>query len=90
MLYSTFVAAALAGLAAAQNASSSLPTNFPECCKPPTSPNSTVSQQWCNANTNTCVQICGDTSKVAPNGNSCDSVRSPSLTMLSRRLMRNV
>lgn len=72
MLYSAFVAAALAGLAAAQNATSNLPTNFPECCTPPTAPNSTVSQQWCNANTNTCVQVCGDQSKIAPNGNSCD------------------
>lgn len=83
MLYSTFVvAAAFAGFAAAQNASSSLPPNFPACCKPPTAPNSTVAQEWCNANTNSCVDICGDTSKIAPNGNSCDSVRLPN--MLSR------
>lgn len=73
MLYSTFVvAAALAGFAAAQNATSDLPTGFPPCCTPPQSPNSTVAEEWCNANTNTCVDICGDTSKIAPNGNSCD------------------
>lgn len=76
MLYSTLIVAttAFAGFAAAQNATSDLPTGFPTCCTPQTAPNSTVKEEWCNANQNTCVDLCGTQGDIAAKGNDCDDV----------------
>jgi hypothetical protein len=76
MLYSTLIVAtaAFAGFAAAQNSTGDLPTGFPACCTPQTAPNSTVKEEWCNANQNTCVDICGDEGDIATQGNNCDDV----------------
>jgi hypothetical protein len=76
MLYSALLVAttAFAGFAAAQNSTGSLPDGFPQCCTPQTAPNMTTKQEWCNANTNTCVEICGTDADVATQGNVCSAV----------------
>lgn len=76
MLYSTLVvaASAFAGFASAQSSNSSFNTPIP-CCSvaagtvPPSERSS-----WCEANTNTCVDICGGQANIASNGNTCDDV----------------
>ena len=75
MLYSTIIvaASAFAGFASAQNTTYNTPI---ACCSVAAN---TVSQDdrqtWCRANGNTCVQLCGGQSKLASNGNKCDTVR---------------
>lgn len=70
MLYSTiFVAAsAFASFAAAQNTSTPIP-----CCS--VDAGSVPEDQrtsWCDANENTCVELCGGLGDIASNGNQCD------------------
>lgn len=73
MLYSSLIvaASAFASFAAAQNVSTPIP-----CC---TVPANTITEDnrtaMCNANQNTCVELCGGVSDIASNGNQCDSVR---------------
>jgi hypothetical protein len=75
MLYSAIIvaASAFAGFASAQN-------NTPiACCSLAASTVSSDDRQtWCRANLNTCVQLCGGQSKLASNGNTCDTVRTTS------------
>jgi hypothetical protein len=37
--------------------------------------NSTERSAWCEANINTCVNLCGGQAGIANNGNECDDVR---------------
>ena len=75
MLYSSlFVAAAtLSSFAAAQNSSSSLPPGISPCCdvNPGIVPDDTK-DSWCQAQRNTCPEICGGLNEVKPQ--KCDSV----------------
>ena len=72
MLYSTIIvaASAFAGFASAQNSS----TPIPCCTVPATSIDSSDRDALCNANQNTCVELCGGLGDIASNGNQCDSV----------------
>ncbi|KAF1920053.1 hypothetical protein BDU57DRAFT_508147 [Ampelomyces quisqualis] len=73
MRYSTLVvaASAFAGFASAQN--SSFNTPIPCCTVPAIQVNSTLRESWCEANTNTCVDVCGGQSQIASdNGNDCN------------------
>ncbi|KAH7401933.1 hypothetical protein DE146DRAFT_651987 [Phaeosphaeria sp. MPI-PUGE-AT-0046c] len=72
MLYSTFVvaASALVGLASAQN--TTLNTPIPCCTVSPNLVNATERSLWCEANSNTCVDICGGQGQIASNGNNCE------------------
>ncbi|QRC93553.1 hypothetical protein JI435_037690, partial [Parastagonospora nodorum SN15] len=73
MLYSSLVvaASAFAGLASAQG-NSSFNTPIPCCTVPTGSVPSSEKSAWCEANVNTCVDICGGQANIASNGNSCD------------------
>lgn len=71
MLYSSFIfAAALAGFAAAAQNDTVI-----ACCSVPVDdvPLSTR-QSWCNAQENTCVELCGGQGDIASNGNDCTAV----------------
>lgn len=74
MLYSTTLlvaAAALSGFASAQN--SSTPDTVIPCCSVPV--NQVPEDQradWCAANSNTCVDLCGGQGQIASRGNECD------------------
>jgi hypothetical protein len=74
MLYSSVIVAvsALAGFAAAQN------TTVIPCCQVATNlvPED-KRQSWCDAQENTCVDICGGQGQIASNGNECDAVSLP-------------
>ena len=71
MLYSSLIvaASALAGFAAAQN-----DTAVPCCTVAVTSVPQNDRQDWCNAQENTCVDLCGGQGDIASNGNTCDAV----------------
>jgi hypothetical protein len=75
MLYSTvFVAvSAFAGLASAQN--QTFDTPIPCCTVPANTIPADVKSEYCQAQQNTCVDLCGGQGQVASNGNTCDSVR---------------
>ena len=64
-------ASALAGFASAQNSS-----NTPiACCTVPASQIPAEERSsLCNANENTCVELCGGLGQIASNGNTCDDV----------------
>ncbi|KAF1971407.1 hypothetical protein BU23DRAFT_555948 [Bimuria novae-zelandiae CBS 107.79] len=77
MLYTTLLAASavFSGLVAAQNSTSNLqlPNGIQPCCKVdanrvPQNQRST----WCNAQQNTCPEICGGQGQIAAGGNNCD------------------
>ncbi|KAF2134249.1 hypothetical protein P153DRAFT_307284 [Dothidotthia symphoricarpi CBS 119687] len=73
MLYSTLVvaASAFAGLASAQNTTYSTPI---ACCTVAAGSVPTDQKtEWCNANQNTCVDLCGGQGSIASNGNECDA-----------------
>jgi hypothetical protein len=74
MLYSSVIVAvsAFAGLAAAQSNSTVIP-----CCSVAinTVPED-QRQSWCDAQENTCVDLCGGQGDIASNGNTCDAVSS--------------
>lgn len=74
MLYSTLIiaASALAGFASAQN--TTLNTPIPCCTVPVTQVPEDTRDEWCNANENTCVELCGGQGSIASNGNECESV----------------
>ncbi|USP79741.1 hypothetical protein yc1106_07015 [Curvularia clavata] len=67
-----FVAvSAFAGFAAAQNSTFNTPI---QCCTvDPNSVDQDDRQSWCQANQNTCVELCGGRGQLASNGNQCDS-----------------
>ncbi|KAI8936026.1 hypothetical protein NX059_007528 [Plenodomus lindquistii] len=69
MLYSTIIvaASAFAGFAAAQNS-----TVIPCCTLPATQIPADDRSSMCNANQNTCVELCGGLGDIASNGNECD------------------
>lgn len=71
MLYSTIIvaASAFAGFAAAQNNSD---TPIPCCTLPATQIPEEDRATMCNANENTCVELCGGLGDIASNGNECD------------------
>lgn len=71
MLYSSLIVAvsALAGFAAAQNN-----TVIPCCTVPVNNVPESDRQDWCNAQENTCVDLCGGQGEIASNGNTCDAV----------------
>ncbi|KAF2854545.1 hypothetical protein T440DRAFT_387890 [Plenodomus tracheiphilus IPT5] len=71
MLYSTIIvaASAFAGFAAAQNNSN---TPIPCCTLPATQIPAEDRSTMCNANQNTCVELCGGLGDIASNGNECD------------------
>ncbi|CBX90202.1 hypothetical protein IAQ61_001699 [Plenodomus lingam] len=71
MLYSTIMVAASAfvGFAAAQNNSN---TPIPCCSLPATQIPEEERATMCNANENTCVELCGGLGNIASNGNECD------------------
>lgn len=75
MLYSSVIVAvsALAGFAAAQTNNTVIP-----CCSVATNlvPED-KRQSWCDAQENTCVDICGGQGQIASNGNECDAVSLP-------------
>ncbi|KAF1360159.1 hypothetical protein EJ07DRAFT_117042 [Lizonia empirigonia] len=70
MLYSSLIVAvsALAGFAAAQNN-----TVIPCCTVSVSSVPESDRQDWCNAQENTCVDLCGGQGDIASNGNTCDA-----------------
>lgn len=72
MLYtSVFVAvAALSGFASAQNS-----TAIPCCSVPATEVPTDLKSAWCQAERNTCPEICGGQGNIASGGNTCDAVR---------------
>ncbi|EUC40803.1 hypothetical protein COCMIDRAFT_107857 [Bipolaris oryzae ATCC 44560] len=73
MRSATFIAAAsaLAGLVSAQNTTFNTPI---QCCSvPANSVDQDDRQSWCQANQNTCVELCGGRGSLASNGNQCDS-----------------
>ena len=76
MLYSSILvaASALAGFASAQNATGNYNTPIPCCSVDTGSVPLDDKQTWCNANQNTCVELCGGQGQIASNGNECDSV----------------
>jgi hypothetical protein len=76
MLYSTIMvaASAFAGFASAQNSTGNFNTPIPCCSVPASSVNATLKPAWCEANINTCVDICGGQSQISSNGNECDDV----------------
>jgi hypothetical protein len=76
MLYSSIIvaASALAGFASAQNATGSYDTPIPCCTVDAGSVPQDDKQTWCNANQNTCVELCGGQGSLASNGNQCDAV----------------
>jgi hypothetical protein len=88
MLYSTLVvaASALVGFASAQT-NSSFNTPIPCCSVPANTVDSDDRSAWCQANTNTCVDVCGGQGNIASNGNLCDDVRA--LTLCCKRLPSN-
>ncbi|KAF2630732.1 hypothetical protein BU25DRAFT_361836 [Macroventuria anomochaeta] len=70
MLYSSVIVAvsALAGFAAAQN------STVIACCEVPVNNVSEdLRQSWCDAQENTCVDLCGGQGDIASNGNTCDA-----------------
>ena len=71
MLYSSVIVAvsALAGFAAAQNN-----TVIPCCTVPVNNVPEDQRQSWCDAQENTCVDLCGGQGEIASNGNTCDAV----------------
>jgi hypothetical protein len=78
MLYSSLIvaASAFAGFASAQNSTTNFNTPIPCCSVSAGAVNSTLRSSWCEANTNTCVDICGGQSQISSNGNECDDVSS--------------
>jgi hypothetical protein len=74
MLYSAVIvaASAFAGFASAQT--NNVTTVIPCCSLPVNSVNSTVRTTWCEANVNTCVDLCGGQSNIGSNGNNCEQV----------------
>jgi hypothetical protein len=81
MLYSSvIVAAAFAGFAAAQNS-----TVIPCCTVPLTQVPQDTRQSWCDAQENTCVDLCGGQGDIASNGNTCDAVSSPHTGLITTR-----
>ncbi|KAF3005926.1 hypothetical protein E8E13_009863 [Curvularia kusanoi] len=62
------IAAALATAVAAQNN-----TVIPCCTVPVSQVPQDTRQEWCNAQENTCVDICGGQGQIASNGNNCDA-----------------
>ena len=72
MLYTTglIAVAALTGFASAQNT-----TIIPCCSVPATQVPLDQKTTWCQAERNTCPELCGGLGKIATNGNTCDPVR---------------
>ncbi|KAG9206348.1 hypothetical protein G6514_005075 [Epicoccum nigrum] len=70
MLYSSVIVAvsAFAGFAAAQNS-----TVIPCCTVATNLVPEDKRQTWCDAQENTCVDICGGQGEIASNGNECDA-----------------
>ncbi|KAF1838621.1 hypothetical protein BDW02DRAFT_576116 [Decorospora gaudefroyi] len=75
MLYSTIAvaAAAFVGLASAQNDTSSYNTPIPCCSLDVGQISQDLRVTWCQANENTCRELCGGPGKLASNGNDCNS-----------------
>jgi hypothetical protein len=71
MLYTTvFVAiATLSGFASAQNT-----TIIPCCSVPATDVPTSLKTSWCQAERNTCPELCGGLGNIANGGNTCDQV----------------
>ncbi|KAF2710522.1 hypothetical protein K504DRAFT_378126 [Pleomassaria siparia CBS 279.74] len=69
MLYTTVLVAvaAISGFASAQNS-----TAIPCCSVPASSVPQAQRTAWCQAERNTCPEVCGGLGKVASNGNTCD------------------
>lgn len=70
MLYRSIIvaASALASFAAAQNETTPIP-----CCTLPANQIDDADREaMCNANQNTCVELCGGVGDIASNGNTCD------------------
>jgi hypothetical protein len=76
MLYSSVIvaASAFAGLVSAQNTTGSYNTPIPCCSVDAGSVPEDNKQSWCNANQNTCVDVCGGQNQIASGGNDCDPV----------------
>lgn len=74
-------ASAFAGFVSAQNSTFNTPI---QCCTvDPNSVDQDDRQAWCQANQNTCVELCGGRGQLASNGNQCDSVRVSARAMAS-------
>lgn len=78
MLYSTLLAAFSATLVAAQSSNSTsgltLPSGVSQCCS--VNANSVPADEktaWCDAQENTCPEICGGQGQIATGGNECDT-----------------
>ncbi|KAL5121845.1 hypothetical protein ACEQ8H_000060 [Pleosporales sp. CAS-2024a] len=72
MLYSSLVAASALALASAQSANQTFNTPIPCCSVSAGIVPSDQRSAWCEANINTCVDICGGQGNIASNGNTCD------------------
>lgn len=79
MLYSTLIvaASAIAGASAQLLSNQTFNTPIPCCSVPASSVNATERSSWCEANINTCVNLCGGQAGIANNGNECDDASSP-------------
>ncbi|RAR05994.1 acetyl-CoA synthetase-like protein [Stemphylium lycopersici] len=75
MRYSTAIiaASAFAGLVCAQNSTDSYDTPIPCCSVSADQVPEDTKQTWCNANQNTCVELCGGRGQLGSNGNVCDA-----------------
>jgi hypothetical protein len=74
MLYSTLLvaASAIAGASAQLLSNQTFQTPIPCCSVSASSVPSDERSSWCEANINTCVNLCGGQAGIANNGNECD------------------
>lgn len=90
MLSSTLLlaVAAFSSFAAAQNNSnpSALPPGINNCCQvdPDLVPQD-QKNEWCQAERNTCPEICGGVNQLATGGQTCDTVRPATLRACGMR-----
>ncbi|KAH7072803.1 hypothetical protein BKA63DRAFT_51303 [Paraphoma chrysanthemicola] len=73
MLYSTLIvaASAIAGASAQLLSNQTFNTPIPCCSVAANTVNATQRSSWCEANINTCVNLCGGQAGIANNGNEC-------------------
>lgn len=77
MLFTSLLvaASALSSFVAAQNTSSKLPPTIQDCCKVDANlvPDD-KKKAWCQAQRNTCPEICGGVNQLAAEGQDCNQV----------------
>jgi hypothetical protein len=77
MLFTSLLVAAatLSSFASAQNETSNLPPGIQPCCTvDPNVIDDSLKTQWCQAQRNTCPEICGGVNQLSRSGQTCDQV----------------